>query len=139
MKKILLASDGSASSRRAAEIAKNMLSAWPEATLVVVYVQKAIALPIDTVMPQVLFDEEADIAKQVEAHVMVMFDEYRDRVGFRTEFGVPANVICQTAQKIGADLIIVGSHGRGTVDRLLLGSVSNGVVNHATVPVLVAR
>jgi nucleotide-binding universal stress UspA family protein len=39
----------------------------------------------------------------------------------------------------GADLIIVGTHGRSTVGRFLLGSVSDHVVRHAACPVLVVR
>lgn len=38
-----------------------------------------------------------------------------------------------------ADLIVVGTHGRGSVGRFLLGSVSEHVVRHAPVPVLVVR
>ncbi len=43
------------------------------------------------------------------------------------------------AEEIGADVIVVGSHGRGAIERLLLGSVSEQVVRHAPCPVLVVR
>ncbi len=52
--------------------------------------------------------------------------------------GKPAARIVEEAEKWNADLIIVGSHGRGFWGRLL-GSVSNGVVNHAPCSVLVVR
>jgi len=52
--------------------------------------------------------------------------------------GKPAPQIVQFAEKWGADLIIVGSHGRGFWGRLL-GSVSNGIVNHAPCTVMVVR
>jgi nucleotide-binding universal stress UspA family protein len=39
----------------------------------------------------------------------------------------------------GAELLVVGTHARGAIGRLLLGSVSDHVVRHATVPVLVVR
>ena len=53
--------------------------------------------------------------------------------------GEPGSGILAVADAEGADLIIVGSHARGTVGRYLLGSVSDYVVHHAACPVLVVR
>ncbi|MEY2333302.1 universal stress protein [Acidithiobacillus ferrianus] len=39
----------------------------------------------------------------------------------------------------GADLLVVGSHGHGALGRLLLGSVANDIIRHASVPVLVVK
>ena len=47
--------------------------------------------------------------------------------------------ILQTAKELGIDLIVVGSHGRSGIARLMLGSVASRVVAESTVPVLVAR
>jgi nucleotide-binding universal stress UspA family protein len=47
--------------------------------------------------------------------------------------------ILQTAKELGVDLIVVGSHGRSGIARLMLGSVASRVVAESTVPVLVAR
>lgn len=44
--------------------------------------------------------------------------------------------IIATAQQIGADLLVIGTHGRGLLGRFLLGSVAEAVVRHATCPVL---
>lgn len=52
--------------------------------------------------------------------------------------GYPDKAIIDAAMEWKADLIVVGSHGRGFWGRLL-GSVSNGVVHHATCSVLVVR
>ena len=52
--------------------------------------------------------------------------------------GPPQKVIVDEAAKLGSDLIVVGSHGRGFWGRML-GSVSNGVVHHAPCSVLVVR
>lgn len=51
----------------------------------------------------------------------------------------PADGIVLTAKKMGCDLIVMGSHGRRGLGRLLLGSQANSVVTHATIPVLVCR
>lgn len=57
----------------------------------------------------------------------------------KTILGRPASVIVEEAAQIGADLVIVGSHGRGPFASALLGSVAAEVVDHAPCPVLVAR
>ena len=53
--------------------------------------------------------------------------------------GAPAETICATAQARNADLVVVGSHGRGGMARVLLGSVAERVVRMAGRSVLVAR
>jgi nucleotide-binding universal stress UspA family protein len=55
------------------------------------------------------------------------------------QVGKPATEIVKAAQEWPADLIVIGSHGRGGVQRLLLGSVADGVMRHAKCPVLVVR
>ena len=51
----------------------------------------------------------------------------------------PAAGILATATARGCDLIVMGSHGRRGLDRLLVGSQANNVVNHTHVTVLVCR
>jgi nucleotide-binding universal stress UspA family protein len=51
----------------------------------------------------------------------------------------PAEGILETANKEGSDLIVMASHGRSGIQRLLLGSQANKVVTHSKVPVLVCR
>lgn len=50
-----------------------------------------------------------------------------------------AEGIVETAKSIGAELIVMGSHGRRGLNRLLLGSQTNNVLAHTTIPVLVTR
>ena len=50
-----------------------------------------------------------------------------------------ATVIVEEGAAWGADLIFIGTHGRGGFEHLLLGSVAEGVVRRATVPVLLIR
>jgi nucleotide-binding universal stress UspA family protein len=53
--------------------------------------------------------------------------------------GDPASSIIASAQEQTADLVILGSHGEGGIDRWLLGSVSERVARHAPCSVLVVR
>jgi nucleotide-binding universal stress UspA family protein len=50
-----------------------------------------------------------------------------------------AQVILKFAQEHTSSLIILGTHGRSGIDRLLVGSVAEGVMHHADVPVLLVR
>ena len=60
-------------------------------------------------------------------------------VSFLVWEGEPGPAIVDAAQSEGADLIVVGSHGRGRVGRFLIGSVSDHVIRHAAAPVLIVR
>ena len=48
-------------------------------------------------------------------------------------------MICKAATDLGADVVVVGSHGYGLLKRMAIGSVSEYVVHHCDVPVLVVR
>ena len=53
------------------------------------------------------------------------------------EPGPPGQVICRVAMEQDATLIVMGSRGEGTVRRTILGSVSDYVIHHTHIPVLV--
>lgn len=53
--------------------------------------------------------------------------------------GIPHDVIAAAAQTVGADLVVMGTHGRSGFNRLMLGSVAENVVRHAPCPVLTVR
>jgi nucleotide-binding universal stress UspA family protein len=53
--------------------------------------------------------------------------------------GYPPDALVAHATSVGADLIVVGSRGRGDIASLLLGSTSHRVVNHAPCDVMVVR
>ncbi|MBW3645365.1 MAG: universal stress protein [Actinobacteria bacterium] len=54
-------------------------------------------------------------------------------------YGDAGPAICEVAADVGADVVVVGSHGSGFVRRVLVGSVSQHVVHHSPCPVLVVR
>lgn len=51
--------------------------------------------------------------------------------------GPTVETALKEAERLAIDLIVVGSHGRGAVSRLLVGSNSEGILRNSTVPVLV--
>ena len=61
------------------------------------------------------------------------------RFTLHRELGHPVDRIVCVAQDDQADLIVLGSRGHGGYDRLLIGSVSEGVLRHAHTPVLIVR
>ena len=57
----------------------------------------------------------------------------------RVEAGEPSDAILSAAKDGGADLIVMGTHGRTGLSRLLIGSVAEAVLRRATCPVLTTR
>jgi nucleotide-binding universal stress UspA family protein len=55
------------------------------------------------------------------------------------EAHVPHEGILEAAETLGCDLIVIGSHGRHGLQKLLLGSTTQRVLSHADLPVLVVR
>lgn len=53
------------------------------------------------------------------------------------EVGKPSNEILKTANAVEADVIVLGTHGRTGLTRVLMGSVAEDIVRHSKIPVLV--
>jgi nucleotide-binding universal stress UspA family protein len=83
----------------------------------------------------------ADLAKARTAIADAILAAQERRVPYETEVveGSPAEKILEVAQAHGADLIVIGSRGRGAITGTILGSVSSDVVHRSDRPVLVAR
>ncbi len=78
---------------------------------------------------------EEHMQKQLED----VCDKYsNDHISIESEIveGVPYIEIVQTAKKINADLIIMGTHGRTGLSHMLMGSVAERVVRSSTIPVM---
>lgn len=60
------------------------------------------------------------------------------RGGTRVVVGAPWEAICDTAKSLGAELVVIGSHGYSGIDRLI-GTTAAKVVNHCACSVLVAK
>jgi universal stress protein A len=80
--------------------------------------------------------------KHAQAALDARAERYHDRVSLapvRLEVGDAREVIDSVAEQIGADLIVMGTHGRRGLRRVLLGSVAEAVVRSAPCPVLTIR
>jgi nucleotide-binding universal stress UspA family protein len=75
-----------------------------------------------------LFDEAQELA-----------DQFGVTLRTATEMGRPSRTIVGFAEDEGFDQIVMGSHGRSGVSRILLGSVAETVVRRATIPITVVR
>lgn len=65
----------------------------------------------------------------------------RDKIPYQAQIrvGEPGETIARYASEVGVDQIVMGTHGRGSVGRLLMGSVATKVVQLAEVPVLLVK
>ncbi|GMY21873.1 universal stress protein PHOS32-like [Fagus crenata] len=61
------------------------------------------------------------------------------KVETRIEHGDPRDVICQMTEKLGADVLVMGSHGYGPIKRVFLGSVSNHCAQNVKCPILIVK
>jgi nucleotide-binding universal stress UspA family protein len=135
---ILVPTDGSAGMQRIIDHATS-LARKHEATLHGLYVVDTASwtgLPMESSFEGVgeaLRDEGETALRELETRP--------DSVPVETEIrdGSPARQIVDFAAESGCDLIVMGTHGRAGVDRLLLGSVAERVVRSATVPVMTVR
>lgn len=143
-KHILLATDGSVASEHAAQLAVG-LARTHGAKLTAVYVVDPYPyIGVGEINPMGFQAYMAAAQAQAsEAHAKI---EALCKEGAQVALDArlvedvgAASGIVQTAEAVGADLIVVGSHGRSGIARLMLGSVSTKVVAESKVPVLISR
>lgn len=83
-------------------------------------------------------DDVAEVETEL-AEARRLLDEQGLQGEVARGYGTPADALVDEANRLGADLIIVGTRGRGALTSILLGSVSTKVVQHAPCDVLVVR
>ena len=141
--RILLATDGSAASEHAARLAIDLAKAHGARITALYVVDPYPYLGIGESNP-LGFQAYMSAALQhaAEAHNKVLALCEKAGVPFEPRLAedvAASSGILQTARQTEADLIVVGSHGRTGIARLMLGSVASKVVAESPVPVLVAR
>jgi nucleotide-binding universal stress UspA family protein len=141
---VLIATDGSPSSIDAAHQAGTLLRSADKVTLLSVLTE----VPGDDAggfegsvyspgeQDRLWKQELAEAGQELERTAAALTNATIDK---RIEAGDVGGTVCRVAADLKVDVIVVGSHGRGAIERLLLGSVSEQVVRHAPCPVLVVR
>jgi nucleotide-binding universal stress UspA family protein len=152
--RVLIGIDSSMSSHHALEQALHLLN-LSQCSFLLLSVEEIVALPTMTgaspfdMLPQeTLYSpyDELEINRDQERRTISALEwarEFCERAGVECktilEIGDPKHVICQVAEREKPDLIVVGSEGRGVIERTILGSVSDFVLHHTHYPVLVIR
>jgi len=144
-KHILLATDGSAASEHAAKLAVG-LARTHCARLTALYVADPYPyIGVGEINPMG-YQAYSAAAQQLAAQAHAAVDTLCKQGGSPVELHArlvedvaAASGIVQSAKDEGADLIVMGSHGRSGIARLMLGSVATKVVAESAVPVLVSR
>jgi nucleotide-binding universal stress UspA family protein len=144
LKKILVATDFSEPSDAALAYGRELARTFG-ASLTVLHVVDNIltrAYGVDGVVladPEFQREIETSAQRQVDA---VLFDEDRKMlgaVGLVITSNSPSAAIVTYARDASVDLIVMGTHGRGAIAQLLMGSVAERVVRIAPCPVLTVR
>ena len=134
--KLLLPTDGSSCSAAAAKLAVELAGLHGSKLAVVTVVD--VTEEFQTVAPKAM-------ERLVEKAKEVLEDAAREagaagvNAGTFLKEGEAFKAITGLAGELGSDLIVMGSHGRTGIGRLIMGSVTEKVIGHAPCPVLVAR
>jgi nucleotide-binding universal stress UspA family protein len=144
--KILLAIDGSAGSDAAVEaVASRPLPAGSEVRLIAVVELPFVPTPETWALPESYFAEMEKGAQEQAQSAMdkateVLKEHHSDaQISATIVNGHPKEAILDEAERWGADLIVLGSHGYRGWQRFLLGSVSQAVASHASCSVEIVR
>lgn len=142
--KIVLGVDDSACSEAAVQWVKRM--SWPRDTTVFVLsvARPPVGAYAEAYVPQPNFVAQV-MEQEVRLHqeLSTRIERTLQAAGFTTTArvaeGDPRVTLVEAARAERADLIVIGSHGRSGISKLLLGSVANYVVTHAPCSVVVVK
>jgi nucleotide-binding universal stress UspA family protein len=137
--KVLIPTDFSAQADQAVVDAMDMVAQPSDLTVLHVAPPMSSYPVADPAIVWESITDEARAKRIEESFRQHIKDPRAQQVHFVVAFGSPAEEIVEYAQENGADMILMPSHGRSGLKRLLLGSVAERVVRYAHCPVLVLR
>lgn len=144
--KILVSTDGSEFSRAAVEKCCEIIVAPEKTRIKIVSVFEIIESMDISISPE--FSQELELsarerateaAEEAAAKIRECFPGSNIDLTVQISSGSPDRVLIETARDWNADLIVIGTHGRGFWGRMLLGSITDELVHHAPCSVLVVR
>jgi nucleotide-binding universal stress UspA family protein len=145
LKTILVATDFGPASAAALTYGRELASNFGAQLLVTHVVGNMLTRPyaggdgVSFVDPALQLELEVDAHRQLEAVISAEDRKERRARGIILASNAPALAIVECAEEEGVDLIVLGTHGRGAVAHLLVGSVAERVVRTASCPVLTVR
>jgi nucleotide-binding universal stress UspA family protein len=136
--RILVPYDGSAHSRKALEVAAE-LAQCTKAAVHVLYAYERLPSYLGEPNFESLLNRVLTEANDVVKSALAVIEDKSVHATGDTLEGPPAEAILRVAESEEFDLIVIGSRGLGQFEGLLLGSVSDRVLHHARIPVMVVR
>ncbi|MEM2900967.1 MAG: universal stress protein [Thermoplasmata archaeon] len=140
IERILIATDGSECSKKAViaglELAKQ-LHAIP-IILYVVNESSIPAMPPDAMLSDV-YSFLYSLGEEILEKISIDAKKFGLDIKKKIEAGIPSDKIIDVAEKEDCKLIVLGTHGRSGLRKLILGSTAERVIRHSKVPVMVVR
>jgi nucleotide-binding universal stress UspA family protein len=138
--KILIPTDGSDCSLRAAELGVSLAKILGAKILAIYVIDVVILEEITKGAEKEVIEREL---KEKGEHYLKYVTKLAEKEGLKAEAilarGVPYDQIVHYAKFLGADLIVIGTYGRRGAERILIGTVAERVIEYAPCPVLVVR
>jgi nucleotide-binding universal stress UspA family protein len=138
-KKILVPLDGSHLAECVLPHARSIAKGDSEAEITLLYVVEALDVPMSS----------SEFKRKIEAEAVAAAKEYlaekaqplsaMSHVNTQVIVGKPADTIASYAKKMEADLIVMATHGRSGIQRLLLGSVADKLIRTSGTEILLVR
>jgi nucleotide-binding universal stress UspA family protein len=138
MKRILIAHDGSKSSDRALKRGLEIAERFDSTVTVITVIPSLYLTELMEVDRERIMQALSEDAQEMMAKIKAGPKNVRSLKTVIRQ-GSPADEILKAAEKMKADIIVTGSHGRHGAQKFLLGSVSSKVIDHATCNVLVVK
>jgi len=137
---ILTAIDGSKKSEAALDVAIGEAKVHGAALHVVYVIETGLfsSIPLDNTW-EVIYGLLEKQGKDAQLTAAKKAQDQGVRITTHLKEGHAGNEILKLARETGTDLIVLGSHGKSNLDRILLGSISSFVVGHSPVSTLVVR